>query len=505
MTLDEFKSPLPPRKTEEVLIEEPVVKTEVTENVVETASEEPKYENKKPAFKVDKKILMIVGGVILAVVIIFFLVKFILGNLTGKTKDVTLNYWGLWEDSPVLQGIIADYETKNPGVKINYRMEQKADYRTRLQGRLEKDPGGADEVPDIFRFHSSWLPMLKNDLVAVPTETVKNIGLDSDFFDVYKNDLTIDGRYFGVPLMYDGLALFYNKDLVNAAADVQLPKSWWDLEAAAAKLTVRDTTGQVKVAGAAIGLVDNVDQWSDIVGLMLKQSGADILVNDDATNKKIEDVLTFYTLFLTKDKVWDQALPGSTELFAKGKLAFYFGPSWRAFNIEDMKVPGLNYAVTSVPQLPTLEGAASSGSVDPNASLTNIQWSSYWAEGVNPKSKNQAEAWKFVAYMSTKDVLEKMYTAASQIRAFGEIYPRKSMAGSLSSNLQIKPFIDAANDAGTGYLASRTSDDKGLNDNMMKYFGDAINSMVLKNQTADQVIGPLRDGIEQLKARYSLK
>jgi ABC-type glycerol-3-phosphate transport system substrate-binding protein len=339
----------------------------------------------------------------------------------------------------------------------------------------------------------------------VPAETAINIGLDTDYYDVYKSDLKVGSQYFGIPLMYDGLALFYNKDLVNAAADVQLPKSWWDLETAATKMTVRDeATGEVKVAGAAMGLVDNVDHWSDIVGLMLKQSGVDLLVDDEANNKKIKDVLTFYTLFRTKDKVWDESLPSSTELFAKGKLAFYFGPSWRVFNIEDMKIPGLNYEITTVPQLPTLEGATNSQSLAKDSELTNIHWASYWVEGVNPQSKNQAEAWKFLEYLSAKENLEKLYTAAAQIRAFGEIYPRKSMAESVGTNLKIKPFVTTANDASSGYLSSRTWDD-GLNDNMIKYFGDAINSMVSKNQTVDQVMPSLRSGIEQLKARYNLK
>lgn len=509
MKLEDFESPLPPRRVETVEVEEPTEVVDSGEAKVEQANEveteTPKYENKRSIIpKIDKKMLMIGGGVVLAVVIIFSLVKFIMGNLSGKPKDVTLNYWGLWEDSTVLQGVIAEYEAKNPGVKIVYKMNQKTDYRSRLQGRLEKDPSEGD-VPDIFRFHSSWASMLGEKLAFVPAETAKNIGLDTDYYDVYKNDLKYNGQYFGIPLMYDGLAMFYNKDLINAAADVQLPKSWWDLETAAAKLTVRDqNTGEVKVAGAAIGLVDNVDHWSDIVGLMLKQSGANILVNDEANNKKIKDVLNFYTLFRTKDKVWDESLPSSTELFAKGKLAFYFGPSWRVFNIEDMKVPGLNYEITSVPQLPTLEGAANSGSTTKNADLSQIQWATYWAEGVNSRSKNQAEAWKFLEYLSSKETLEKFYATASQIRAFGEIYPRKSMADSIGSNLKVKPFIETANDASSGFLSSRTWDD-GLNDNMIKYFGDAINSMLTKNQTADQVMGPLRDGIEQLKTRYSLK
>jgi ABC-type glycerol-3-phosphate transport system substrate-binding protein len=226
-----------------------------------------------------------------------------------------------------------------------------------------------------------------------------------------------------------------------------------------------------------------------------------MLASDTANTKKLEDVLTFYSLFYTKDHVWDENLPNSTQFFANGKLAFYFGPSWRVFNIEDTKVPDLKYAITTVPQLPTLNGTSTDPSSDAN--LTNINWSSYWVEGVNPKSANQAEAWKFLAFLSTKENLEKLYTAASQIRSFGEIYPRKSMTDSMNTNDKIQPFVSAADSATGWYLSSNTSDE-GLNDTMASYFGNAVNAMSLKNSTADAVMPDLRNGINQLVQKYGL-
>jgi ABC-type glycerol-3-phosphate transport system substrate-binding protein len=458
-----------------------------------------KIVNSQPtAVKKKSKIPLILGILILAAALVLLAVKVVLPRIGGgKSRQVTINYWGLWEDPAAIEGVIADYESQNPGVKINYVRNEITNYRSRLQTRLETDTGSGDS-PDVFRIHSSWLPMFKGDLAKVPAATAATIGLDSDYFDTYKSEIKDGGSWMAVPLMYDGLSLFYNKNLIDSA-QVSLPKSWWDLETAANKLTVRDSGGNITVAGAALGLTDNVDQWSDILGLMMKQGGVDILANDDANNKKLEDVLTFYTLFRTKDHVWDENLPNSTQFFANGKLAFYFGPSWRVFNIEDTKIPTLKYAITAVPQLPTLSGADQSS----DANLTNINWSSYWVEGVNPKSPNQAEAWKFLAFLSTKENLEKLYAAAAQIRSFGEIYPRKSMIDNMNANPQIQPFVAAADTASSWYLTANTSDE-GLDDTMIGYFGNAINSMVLKNSTADTVMPDLRNGINQLVQKYGL-
>jgi hypothetical protein len=40
---------------------------------------------------------------------------------------------------------------------------------------------------------------------------------------------------------------------------------------------------------------------------------------------------------------------------------------------------------------------------------------------------------------------------------------------------------------------------------MAKYFGDAINSIVIKNVTADKVMPDLRSGIDQMVQKYGLK
>lgn len=444
---------------------------------------------------------MIFGGIGLLVVIILIIVGMnLMPKGAKKSSQVTINYWGLWEDSSIINSVIAGFEAKNPNIKINYVKNQKDNYRTRLLGRLGKSETEAD-IPDIFRIHNTWIPMFQNNLAVVPQATATVLDLEKDFFDVYKESLKVNNSYLAIPLMYDGLSLFYNKDLIDAAG-VALPKSWWELESVASKLTVKDETGKIKVAGVAMGMVDNVDHWSDIVGLMMKQNGVDPLLDDEASNKKLKDVLDFYTLFKTRDRVWDETLPPSTQLFANGKLAFYFGPSWRVFDITEMN-PNLNFEIMTVPQLPTLENVPTN-QLSTEAKLTNIHWASYWVEGVNVKSGKQKEAWKFLEYLASKEGLEKMYLAASQTRSFGEIYPRKSMVDQISSNTKIKAFVSVANEATSWYLASRTFDD-GLNDEMQKYFGDAINGMVIQNQDSSAVMTNLRNGINQLKQKYQLK
>lgn len=448
-----------------------------------------------------------IAGIIVVVFLLLLLVfKVILPKL-GKEKDIAenviVNYWGLWEEPAVIEGLIVDFESKNTGIKIKYRKHQKDDYRSRLQAKLEKGEESGTDIPDIFRMHSSWVPMLGENLASVPKQTSTDLQLDEDFYDVYKKDLKIDGSYVAIPLMYDCLSLFYNKDILDSSGK-ELPKTWWGLGNLAKDLTVRGLDGNIKIAGVAMGSTDNIDHWSDIVGLMMKQNGANLIDTSPGNSKRIQDILTFYTLFKTEYETWDETLPPSTMYFANGKLALYFAPSWRVFDIE-MFNPSLNFGISTVPQLPTLEGLdpqeVESGTAEAN--LTDIHWATYWVEGVNKKSKKQEEAFKFLSYLASKEGLEKMYLAASQIRSFGEINPRRSMMSEMSSNKLIAPFVSTADMAESGYLSSYTWDD-GLNDQMNKYFKDAINGMILNNTSAEGVMPDLQNGVNRVIEMYKL-
>ncbi len=501
MNLEEIKSPLPPRRATIPTEPEPEIesKPDIPEERLTMAAEKKETEVKKGKLDWIKNKWVIIGGIVLIILIIVGVVLKMVKSKQAVDNTVTLNYVGLWEDPTVINNIISDFESKNPGIKVNYKRDQRTDYRTRLTGKLAKTSSTTDTI-DVFRFHNTWVPMLKDYLEPVPTEVATVIGLDSDFLDVYKTDLKVSSKWVSVPLMYDGLALFYNKDLLTKAG-LPVPDDWWELREDAIKLTQKDKDGKIQVAGAALGLANaNVDHWSDIVGLMMKQNNINLAkISSTTSDENLTDVLKFYASFAkSASNVWDATLPNSTQLFAAGKLAFYFAPSWRVFDIQNLN-KSLNYGITTVPQLPTL-GLTSTDSTQ----LTDSHWASYWTEGVNNQSKHKAEAWKFLQYLSSAEVLEKMYTAESQLRSFGEIYPRKSMSDKLKDNTNVWPFLSVANKASSWYLASETGD-AGVNTEMQKYFTDAINNVSQTSSSDDtKVLTTLKTGISQLQQKYNL-
>jgi len=395
-----------------------------------------------------------------------------------KTPDViSLTYWGLWEPENIMTQVIDDYRKDHPNITIQYVRQSPKDYRERLQSSLAKGEG-----PDIFRWHNTWLPMLKNDLTSVPESIYSASEFDSTFFPIAKKDVYISGQYYGIPLEFDALALYVNEEIMSQNPEVKVPTTWDNLRQAAFKLTQRDTRGQVTRGGVAMGTTNNVDHFSDILGLMILQNGGDPAKPDSET---VTSALKFYALFTKQDRSWSEDLPGSTLAFATGKAAMMLAPSWRAIEINQTN-PKLNFKLYPVPQLPG----------------TNVAWASYWIEGVAKKSDKQEQAWEFLKYLSSQEVLTKMYQLAGQTRLFGEPYPKQEM----STQLQADPFTGAimtqALSSRSWPMAGRTFDN-GLNDRIIKYYQDAINAY-LNDQEEKQILEPLIAGVTQVLSQYGL-
>lgn len=439
--------------------------------------------------KGSKKIFTVILIVILVLAILgavyFFFGKDLLKTKRTGGKKTTLVYWGLFEDPVVFQQVIADYEKLNPKVEIKYTQENLFEYDEKLKYRLPQGTG-----PDIFRIHQSWVPSFGNLLSPLPSSVMSSSEYEKIFYPSTKNSLKYNGSYVAIPLMQDGLSLYYNEDIFKAAGKTP-PTTWDELRRTAIDLTVRDSQGRIKTAGVAMGITGNVDHWSDILGLLMLQNGAD-LSNPVLCTQDINDpcrgvsAFDFYTVFFKTDRVWDNSLPSSTFAFSTGILAMYFGPSWRVFEIKQ-KNPSLNFGVIPVPQLPG----------------RNINWASYWVEAVSKSSKYQAEAWNFLKYLSSVEGMQQLYQNESQLRLFGEPYSRKDMADLTINSPYVGAYIKQAPEAVNWYLSSFTGETNGINGSIIKYYEDGVNQ-INQGQDPNNVLSTVSQGVTQVLSRYGV-
>lgn len=431
------------------------------------------------------KIIIFLAAVVVLGVVAFLVNTFILPNKPGNSgnEQIELTYWGLQEDPQTMSGVITEYERLKPNVKIKYLQQSKQDYRERLVNSLARGIG-----PDVFRFHNTWVPMLGSYLDTLPPEIIDIQTYQGIFYPVVAQDLRKGADIVGIPLMFDGLALYINEDVFNAAGKIP-PSDWNELRKLAAELTLKNEEGQILQSGVALGRTENVDHWQDIIALMMMQNGADL---SNPVGKLAEDSLAFFALFSTRDEIWDESLPPSTQAFAQGKLAMYFAPSWRASEIKTLN-PNLSFRVVPMPQLPKNTPS------DPT-----VNWASYWAEGVWAKSKNQKEGWEFLKFLSSKESLEKMYQASSISKFWGTPYPRQDMAGFQEQDIVVGAYVQEAPTSKSWYLTSDTFDGPtGINTKISNLFKKAIDTVVNEGQAPEEAMQEIAGEIKQVLSSYN--
>lgn len=452
------------------------------EEALKSSPENPFQNPPPPSSDNITKYLIIAGGAILFVVIFVFLIG-ILFKGKSQTKEVALQYWGLWEESQIYEPLIAQYKQKNPNVKITYQKMSPQEYREKLLARSKNGQG-----PDIFRFHNTWLPEIKDVVSSIPSSIMSNGEFEKTFYPIHAKDLKDGNYYYGIPLEIDGLVLVYNEGMFKRLGIDTAPSTWQDIIDDVAKIKVtKDSNGQIINSPIALGTVSNVEHFSDIFGLMLVQNGGNIKKLDQP---EASGALQSYRKFAEPpNDVWNDSMPNSITAFIQEKVAMIIVPSWEILTIKNTN-PDLSIKVVGVPQLPGTKSVAIA---------------SYWAEGVSKYSKNQLEAWKFLKFLVEKENLTKLYELESKTRLFGEPYSRRDLGTALIQNQYIGAVIQQAqSDAYISIpLISRT-EDNGLNDNIIQYIENAINETI-QGTSYSEALRKASEGVKQIFTTYGIK
>lgn len=452
----------------------------------EVESLPPPVDGPPPIYEENKnQYMFIVGG---AVVFLIILVIIFRAIFSGKTtsKPVNLIYWGLWEDKEVIDPLIAAYEQKNPLIKITYEKMNPQSYREKLVSRSKAQgtESALIEKPDIFRFHNTWLPEIKDIVAPLPLTVMSSEEFDKTFYPIHKKDLKVGNYYYGLPLEIDGLVLVYNQSLFKKAGIATVPATWDDITEIVPKLTVKDQSGKLITSGIALGTASNVDHFSDIFGLLLLQNGGSLNKLDQP---EAAGALEIFRKFSEPPQgYWTEDMTNSTTAFIQEKVAMIIVPSWEVLSIKSAN-PDIDMKVVPVP-------------VVPGTALISI--ASYWVEGVSRFSNNQLEAWKFLKFLTEKENMTKLYETESKIRPFGEPYSRIDLAPLLAQNSYLGAVIKQANNFASQPLVSQTFDN-GLNDEIIKYLENAVNSTI-QGVSYKEALGEAKKGIDQVFTKYNI-
>ncbi|MDP2932942.1 MAG: extracellular solute-binding protein, partial [bacterium] len=344
---------------------------------------------------------LIIGGVAGLAVIILFLFLILAGGGGGQQQPATLQFWGAFDDLSFYDSAISAFQRAYPNVKIIYKQISFEDYEKELVNSFAAGTG-----PDIWLMHNTWLPKHADKIQPLPQLTLEGEktplftmkDFQDQFLDVTLADLTQDGQIYALPIYVDTLGLYYNKDLFNTAGIASPPATWDGFNNDVKILTAVDQRGNIVKSGAAIGTADNINRSTDILTLLMLQSGVRMTDSEhrNATfSQQVEGqnvgetALQYYTNFAdpTKDiYAWNSQQHYSVDAFTEGNAVMMFNYSHQIATIRS-KSARFNFGIAPVPQI----------SETPVA----VNFANYWAPTVSKQSKNPVAAWKFLVYLSS--------------------------------------------------------------------------------------------------------
>lgn len=337
-------------------------------------------------------------------------------TLTGQScsrapSEVTtrsVQVWGLWHESRYLKAVIKDF-TAQTGIAVEYKkLPSVAAYEHDLLTALAEGRG-----PDVFAIHHTWVDGKRGILAAAPADIIDTRAVKDEFVDVVAHDVVRDGQVYALPVSVDTLAMYYNKDLLNAAGVAKPPTTWDEFQRMVERLTTVNQLGTIQQSAAAIGTATNVNRATDIVQLLMLQSGLSIIDERgdiDIANDLGERALTFYTDFANRGKkvyTWNLQQDYSIDAFAEGKTVTMFNYSYHIPTIR-AKNPRLNFSVAPIPQI--------AGSTAANQS----NFAAYWPYAVANSSTTPTAAWQFIRFLTSQgpaDALNEAHTTPAALRA----------------------------------------------------------------------------------------
>jgi len=403
-----------------------------------------------PFKKIIYSLIIIVGFAIT----ISSLIVFVLPNLKQLSNSnpqpevkgaakITLEFWGLWDNTDDWREIIERYENekhyfegREVKIEIDYFKKTAADYERDLKEAFEKN-----QAPNIFMIHQNWLPRYLNYLEPLPNDNISQEDyqlisyedLVSDYPCQIVNDViysrrgvlqyaptarlapTENNQIYSLPLYSDSLALFYNKDIFERAEIEAPPATWKEFREMVKKLARFDRKNNFIQTGAAIGGGKNINRSGDLLALLMMQNGASIINRNLETdiNKEIivktlnglekreagKMAIEFYTDFADPDSefyTWNNNLENSIDAFANGRTAMMFNYQYQTKNLL-VKNPELNYGIAPMIQI---ENSAP------------VNFSNYWLPVVSKVPPLEKEvrgissgkiAWNFLSFASRSE------------------------------------------------------------------------------------------------------
>lgn len=266
---------------------------------------------------------------------------------TNSGERESLVIWDYFEtdgQKAMMQQLIDGFNASQDQYELSHEYMPSTDYQKQLTLGI-----ASGELPDIVIVDGSDMAaFIQMDLFG----DVSDLDIDWDAYITGPMESTMmDGKHYGLPFATNDTALFYNKDIFDAAG-VEYPDentTWEEFHEIAKKLTDAGTTGFGNSAVAANEGVFQCLPWIYTAGGTFTD-----VKSGEAAYELMEEMIA--------DGSWSKECVNWTQsdvnnYFMAGNIAMQQNGPWQIPVIEQ-NAPDLNYGVTTLPRYDENSGQA---------------------------------------------------------------------------------------------------------------------------------------------------
>ncbi|WP_433257102.1 ABC transporter substrate-binding protein [Streptosporangium sp. CA-135522] len=398
---------------------------------------------------------------------------------------VTLTYV-MWADNqvPAYRQCADAFTAKNPGITVKMSSVAWPQYWQNLTTQVV-----SGTAPDVFRDSVAYYPQFaKNNQMLDIGELVDRDKIDLGRYQKGLADIWVrDGKRYGLPLDWDTIGVFYNKDLVSSAgvkpADLANwtwnPQDGGTFEKTIAALTVDDKgrrgtdkgfdKDHVKVYGIAPDYNTGALGQTSWAGLAVS-NGFKYLDKNPFGGKyfyddpKLAETIDWFAGLIRKgyappyDK---QSALGGDAVLQAGKAAMTMAGSWMSKTYLDSKT--LKLAVAPLPAGPQGRKSPINGVSD----------------AIYTGTKHKDEAWRWVKFVASAEC-QDLVAATTEVLPAISTSSDKALAAHAAAGRDVKPFVDEAKAPDGTFLLPITDNA----DRVTEIMDNAISSVYLGRSDA---------------------
>ena len=310
----------------------------------------------------------------------------------AEAAHVALSCWtGYPELVPWYKACGDAYAKANPGFSLNVLSTTLREHEQKLAAAMPTGTG-----PDLFDVGLILsINFIEAGLIKPNPADIDKQFKSGAYAKVSLDQFTVDGKTYGLPILFSSPALFWNKAYFREAGLDKAPETFVEVMDYAKKLVKMDGSGKMTRSGISLRLSGQGSGIGEKWRFILEPAGGSLITqtpsgkwHQNYDNDAGRGVTKFYVDAVQVNHVDDPKILHDADAFVAGSTAMLMREAWVIGEIQQ-KAPNLEFDVAPIPRW-TAGG--------PRRTLVG-QDGLY----VSGKSKNPQAAYDFMKFLTTPD------------------------------------------------------------------------------------------------------